>query len=144
SMKYAMLRQDLNKTIVFNKKESISFEGNTGPYLLYTYARAKSILRKAKYKQKKFKIKDLNDSEKSLVLQLTKFPEIIEKAYKTLSPSLIANYAHQLAQTFNEFYHKNKVIGSKEESFRLVLVDASSQVLKNALYLLGIETLERM
>jgi len=144
SMKYAMLKQDINKNIVFDKKEAMNFEGNTGPYLLYTYARARSILRKAKYKKKSFTIKELNESEKALITQLAKFPEIVERAYKNLTPHVIATYAYQISQTFNEFYHKNKAIGSKEELFRLALIDSFSITLKNSLHLLSIETLEKM
>jgi arginyl-tRNA synthetase len=144
TMKYTMLKQDANKAIIFNKKEAMNFEGNTGPYLLYTYARARSILKKANYKKTKFKIPELNDEEKRLILQLSKFPEEVKKAKNDLAPNHIANYAYQLAQYFNEFYHSNKVLGSDSESFKLCLVDSSSQVLKNSLALLGIETLEEM
>lgn len=144
AMKYAMLKQDTNKQIIFDKKEALRFEGNTGPYLLYTYARAKSILRKAEYKPKKIEASKLNAQEKNLLFQLSIFPETVEKAYKSLAPNIIANYSYQIAQTFNEFYHANKVINSKEEQFRLALVDAFSQVLKNSLTLLGIQTLEKM
>src|SRR3989344_4236687 len=143
SMKYSMLKQDVNKIFVFDKEEALRFEGDTGPYLLYTYARAKSILRKAKARGK-LKISNLNEQEKQLILQLSQFPEIVLHAYKNLSPNIIANYAFQLAQTFNEFYHSNKVIGSEQESFRLALVSSTSQVLKNALSLLGIQVLEKM
>ncbi|MCA9485632.1 MAG: arginine--tRNA ligase, partial [Nanoarchaeota archaeon] len=139
-----MLKQDLNKTIIFDKKEALKFEGNTGPYLLYTYARAKSILRKSKSLTKKLEIKDLNEKEKSLILQLSKFPEVVERAYKNLAPNLVANYTYQIAQDFNEFYHANQVIGSKNEQFRLTLVESFSQVLKNALNLLAISVLEKM
>ncbi len=146
ALRYYFLKVDKNKEIVFKPKESISFEGNTGPYLLYTYARAKSILRKAKYQKSKkvIKISNLNNSEKSLITQLSNFPEIAKDAYLSLSPNLIANYSFQLSQAFNEFYHSNPVLGSENESFLLVLIDSFSQVLKNSLKLLSIETLEEM
>ncbi len=146
ALRYYFLKVDKNKEIVFKPEESISFEGNTGPYLLYTYARARSILRKAKYKKSKksIKIPALNDSEKSLISQLSNFPEMAKEAYLSLSPNLIANYSFQLAQIFNEFYHSNPVIGSENEPFLLSLVDSFSQVLKNSLKLLSIETLEEM
>ena len=145
AIKYQMLKQDVSKNLIFNKEEALKFEGNTGPYLLYTYARAYSILKKARYKRKqKIKIPDLEDSEKMLLTKLNSFPEIVAKAYEALAPNLIANYAHQIAQSFNEFYHSNKVIGSEKEEFRLVLVDSFSQVLKNSLELLGINAIERM
>jgi len=144
SLKYTMLKQDTNKPIVFDPREAIKFEGNTGPYLLYTYARAKSILRKSKPKNKKLQIPELSKTEKSLITHLNLFPETVERAYKNLAPNIIANFSYELAQKFNEFYHSNKVIGSEEEQFRLALVQAFAQVLKNSLNLLGIETLESM
>jgi len=144
AMKYSMLKQDSNKVIIFDKQEALSFEGNTGPYLLYTYARAQSILRKAKQISKKYPIHNLTDLEKALVFQLRDFPDVVSRAYENLSPNLIANYAYQLAQTFNEFYHANQVIGSENEKFRLVLVDSFSHVLKNALHLLGIQVIDKM
>ncbi len=145
ALRYYFLKVEKEKDITFKPEESISFEGNTGPYLLYTYARAKSILRKANYKQKnKFTIPDLDNSEKALIFQLNLFPEIVVKASSLLSPNLIANYAYQLSQTFNEFYHKEKVIGSEKEAFRLALVSVFSKVLKNSLALLYISTIENM
>jgi arginyl-tRNA synthetase len=142
---YGDLKNYRINDVVFDIKKFISFEGDTGPYLLYTYARAKSILRKAKYKQgTEFALKTLDDSEKALVFQLGNFPQVVQHAYESLAPNLIANYAFQIAQMFNEFYHKNQVIDSEQEEFRLALVDAFSQVLKNSLNLLGILVLERM
>jgi len=143
AIKYSILKIDPLRNVIFNLSTALAFEGDTGPYLLYSYARARSILRKAKNKGK-FTIKDLNPSEKKLILQLNSFPEVVEKAHRFLSPSIIANYAFQLSQNFNEFYHTTKVIGSKEESERLAIVDAFSQVLKNSLSLLGIQAIERM
>ncbi len=143
ALKYSMLKQDTNKSIVFDKHEALRFEGDTGPYLLYSYARAKSILEKAKYSNKKFDV-SLDEKEVNLILELSKFPDVVLQSYNNLEPHSIANYANHLAQTFNEFYHSNQVIGSDNEQFRLVLVDCFSQVLKNALYLLGIPVIERM
>ena len=143
ALKYDMLKQDVDKSIVFNKEESLKFEGDTGPYLLYTYARAQSILSKAS-PAKSSKTPFLTEKEKALIVALASFPEVVKQAYEALSPNLIANYAFQLAQSFNEFYHAERVIGSESESFRLSLVDAFSQVLKNALALLGIPVLEKM
>ena len=145
SIKYALLKQDVNKVIIFNPKEAISFEGDTGPYLLYSYARAQSILRKANYSRlKKFTVKEINENEKRLVSELAKFPDLVKSAYNNLAPNLIANYSYNLAKTFNEFYHNVQVIGSKEEQFRLKLVDGFSQTLKNALFLLGIPVISEM
>ncbi len=142
AMKYSMLKQDVNKGIVFVKEEAMRFEGDTGPYLLYSYARAKSILKKAKYKQKKFNV--ALEGEETLISELSKFPDVVVQSYNNLAPNIIANYANSLSQTFNEFYHKSKVIGSENEQFRLVLVEAFSIVLKKALDLLGINVIEEM
>ena len=145
SMKYVMLKQDNNKNIIFDPKEVIKFEGDTGPYLLYSYARAQSILRKAKTRKKNYEnTSNIEDIEKNLVSQLAAFPEIAEKSYRDLSPNHLANYSYELAKKFNEFYHKEKVIGSEDESFKLLLVSCFSQVLKNTLYLLGIEVISEM
>lgn len=145
SIIYGDLKNYRVNDIVFDIDRFTSFEGDTGPYLLYSYARARSILEKAKYNpNKKYKIHNLNDMEKNLIFQLGKFPKVVESAYANLSPNLIANYAFESAQIFNEFYHVNKVIGSENEQFRLVLVDSFSQVLKNALGLLGISAIEKM
>ena len=129
---------------MFIIKRFISFEGNTGPYLLYTYARARSILRKLKSKTKKLSINEITEKEKNLISKLSNFPEVVESAYKNLSPNLIANYAFELSKIFNEFYHTEKVIGSEKESFRLTLVKVTSQVLRNALFLLAIPVIEKM
>ncbi|MCK9568251.1 arginine--tRNA ligase [Candidatus Pacearchaeota archaeon] len=142
---YGDLKNNRANNIVFDIKRFVSFEGDTGPYLLYSYARANSILAKVKSNNKKIIINDLEEKEIALSKKLSDFQQVVQDAYKTLNPSLIANYSYQLAQIFNEFYHACPVIGSKEkESFRIALVDCFRQVLKNALYLLGIETLEKM
>jgi arginyl-tRNA synthetase len=143
AIKYFLLKVDIRKTMLFNPKESLSFEGNTGPYLQYSYARASSILKKAG-PSGKFEIKNLDSSEFELVKKLLLFPEIAENSYKTLNPSLVANYSYELCQRFNEFYHSCPVIGSEQESFRLALVQSFRQVLKNSLHLLGIDVLEEM
>jgi arginyl-tRNA synthetase len=144
SIKYAMLKQDTNKLLTFIKEEAMRFEGDTGPYLLYSYARARSILEKANYAKKKYAIKDITNEEKNLASKLSKFPEIVHQSYRELSPNILANYANELSQLFNEFYHACPVIGSEQEQVRLVLVDSFSQVLKNTLHLLGIPVIEKM
>ena len=141
---YGDLKNYRSNDIVFDIDRFLSFEGDTGPYLLYTYARAKSILEKANYGPKKYAVKNLTDLEKNLILQLASFPEVVKHSYDSLAPNIIANYVYQLSQTFNEFYHASKVIGSENEQFRLVLVDSFSQVLKKSLSLLGISVIEKM
>jgi arginyl-tRNA synthetase len=147
AVKYIILKNEPASDVQFSWETALNFEGNTGPYLQYSYARASSIIRKAKNfnkSNKKAKIKNLTKQETELIKKISDFPEIIEKAGKSMNPSLIANYSFELAQIFNEFYHNNKVIGDKEEAFRLKLVDSFRTCLKNALYLLGIEVMEEM
>lgn len=146
AIKYDMLKQDASKPLVFVKEEALNFEGNSGPYLQYSYARASSILKKAK-KSKKHQgriIKALENEEIEIIKKISQFQEQVEKASKNLDPSLITNYSFDLAQIFNEFYHSCPVIGSKQENFRLKLVQAFRITIKNALWLLGIEAIEEM
>jgi len=149
AIKYIILKNEPASDVQFSWAQALSFEGNTGPYLQYSYARASSILKKAKKtnfnkSNKKAKIKQLTKEEINLAKKISDFPDIVEKAGETMNPSLIANYSFELSQIFNEFYHNNKVIGDKEEAFRLRLVDSFRTCLKNALYLLGIEVMTEM
>lgn len=145
AVKYKILKSTPNKSIIFDLDEALNFEGDTGPYILYSYARASSILRKAKaQKNNNFRISNMNDREMELIKKLSQFPEIVLSSYSTLNPSLIANYSYHLAQIFNEFYHSCPVIDSKKESFRIALVKAFKQVLGTSLDLLGIKVIERM
>jgi len=144
AIKYSMLKQGSSKIITFKKEDALNFEGDTGPYLLYSYARASSIIRKVKFKKSSARILDLEPKEFELTKKLSHFPEIVLGANKTFNPALIANYSYELAKLFNEFYHACPVINSENESFRLKLVKSFRIVLKNSLNLLGIETLEEM
>jgi arginyl-tRNA synthetase len=146
AVKYAILKTNMNKSMVFDLDEALNFEGDTGPYLLYSYARASSILRKAKatHPEKFTSPKQLEPKEFELIKKLSEFPPVVLNAYDNLSPSIIANYSYQLAQIFNEFYHACPVIGSESESFRLALVQAFCEVLRNSLSLLGISVLQEM
>lgn len=143
AIKYQLLRVDITKNMMFDPKKAISFEGDTGPYLLYSYARASSILRKAEISPAG-STDDLTIYENKLLKKLNYFPSSVNYAYEKMSPSVIANYAFELAQVFNEFYHGCKVIGSEQEAFRLQLVKAFKSVLKNCLWILGIEEIEEM
>ena len=143
AIKYQLLKIDIAKTMLFDPKKAISFEGDTGPYLLYSYARAASILRKAGAPESTSSY-TLNDTETRLIKKLAFFPDSVQYASDKLSPSVIANYAFELAQCFNEFYHSSQVIGSQSEAFRLTLVKAFQLVLGTCLKLLGIESIEEM
>jgi len=140
---YGDLKSNRKNNIVFDLKKFTSFEGDTGPYILYSYARATSILKKAQNSEK-FKIEDLHPRELELVKKLSQFQDIVIKAFNHLNPSEIANYCYQLSQKFNEFYQECPVINSEQESFRLALVEAFRQVLRNSIHLLGIDVLEEM
>jgi len=143
--KYIILKNDPSKDVQFSWESALNFEGNSAPYLQYSYARASSILKKAGNFNKKIKkIPDLTREEINLIKKISDFPKIVIDSEKNLNPALIANYSFELSQLFNEFYHTNKVIGSKEEAFRLCLVQSFRTALKNSLYLLGIEVMEEM
>jgi len=145
AIKYSMLKQNTNKVLIFSKEDALNFEGDSGAYILYSYARASSILKKTNKQKKQFNIeKKLENSEFELVKKLLQFKDAAASAYKNMNPSVIANYSYQLSQLFNEFYHSCPVINSDNESFRLALVSSFRQVLKNSLSLLGIETIEQM
>lgn len=149
AIKYYFLKVEPIKDILFRPEEAISFEGSSGPYLQYTYARAASILRRAGIAgkgDKKIQLKNLNEKEFGLIKRISEFPEIVGQAGKQLNPSMIANYALTLAQLFNDFYETCPVLKAKgnEKSSRLMIVKATRQVLANSLNLLGIKTLERM
>ncbi|MSS75279.1 arginine--tRNA ligase [Candidatus Pacearchaeota archaeon] len=142
---YGDLKNNRTHDMVFDLDRFLAFEGDTGPYLLYAYARARSVLTKAQYKPgKSLKLTKLTASEKALITKLAQFPEACQQAYDQRTPHVIAGYAFQLAQAFNEFYHAEQIIGSTAQASRCTLVQAYTQTLKNALLLLGIEPLEAM
>lgn len=146
AIKFAMLRQGSSKTIIFSKEDALNFEGDTGPYIQYSYARASSILKKSDKKPAVKLSKDAKIGEKEalLIKKLADFPNIAENAYKNLAPSTIANYVLELSHIFNEFYHETRVIGSGNEEFLLALVEAFRIVCRQSLYLLGIDAIEEM
>ncbi|MFH0808610.1 MAG: arginine--tRNA ligase [archaeon] len=140
---YGDLKNNREHNMVFDVDRFLSFEGDTGPYLLYSYARAASILRKVDSK-KVVKIGKLEDVEVLLLKKIDSFDEVVAKAYVELAPNLVANYVFELASLFNEFYHACPVLGGEEEGFRLAVVEAFRSVMGKGLGLLGIETLEEM
>lgn len=148
AIKFAMLRIDHRKNFTFVPEQSISFEGESGPYLQYTYARAKSILRKAGKKTfKKVDFSNLSEKrEKELVKMLASYPGLVETALQKRNIHLLCHFLLGLAETFNTYYHETRVIGSGSdvESARLALVNAVSTVLKSGLLLLNIPVLEEM
>ena len=148
AIKYFDLSHRPTSDINFDWKTTLALEGNSGPYLQYTVARTNSVLAKLKTDNSKLKasIKNLklNREELSVLRSLSRFSEVIIDASKSYSPNLLANYLFDLAQKYNTFYNKHKIILSKEAIFRLALTSATGQVLKNGLKLLGIKAPERM
>jgi len=145
AVRYVILKNSADKIINFNLDDALNFEGDTGPYLLYSYARASSILRKIKENKKiELKYDELEPQEIELIKKFAEFPEIVLKSYNNSDPSYIANYSYKLAQAFSDFYQNCPVMKSKNEKFRILLVKSFRQVLKNSLGLLGIDVLEEM
>jgi arginyl-tRNA synthetase len=145
AIKFAMLRNDPNKNIVFDWDTALNFEGESGPYLQYSYARASSIMKKAKSKMPgKIKVISLCEKEVELAKKLAEFPTLAEQVYVKMDPSLLANYVFKLSQVFNEFYHACPVIKSQEKKQRIGVVQAFLYIQKLALGLLGIEVMEEM
>lgn len=147
ALKYYILKVDPKKRILFNPEESVDFQGNTGPFIQYTYARIQSILRKAGTQTELSNLLELHPKEKELVKQLQLFPEAIQQAGTQYSPALIANYTYELVKSFNSFYQNVSILGTdnnEEKSFRIQLSKAVSDVIKTSFGLLGIEVPERM
>jgi len=147
AIKYSLLKVSPDKNVAFNLDEALAFEGDTGPYIQYTYARASSILAKTKANLNKIAFNLLTEcSEINLIKQLNQFPKIIDDSLKQLKPNIVANYAYLLAQSFTEFYHNCPVKDAEQElkKARIALVKATKQVIKNALNILGIEAPDQM
>jgi arginyl-tRNA synthetase len=148
ALKYYILKVDPRKRILFDPKESIDFQGNTGPFIQYTYARIRSILRKAEFKKSSnIEGTELHEKEKELLKQLELFPEIIQSAAQEHSPALIANYTYDLVKEFNSFYQNVSILGADTQTeieFRVQLSATVANTIKNAFSLLGIQVPERM
>lgn len=147
ALKYFMLKVDPKKKMLFNPEESIDFNGNTGPFIQYTFARIQSLLAKANFEFKEVENVQLNEFEKALVMQLANYKAIVQKAAEVLSPALIANYVYDLVKTYNSFYQSNPIMNQEDEKVkqvRLNLSDLTAKTIKKSLNLLGIETVNRM
>ena len=149
ALKYFILKVDPRKNMLFNPEESIDFNGNTGPFIQYTYARIRSVLRKASDVGDISALDALaiNDKERALIRRLVEFPAVIKQAGDDFSPAVIANYAYQLACDFNSFYHDYSILNEVDDEkrrFRLRLSASVAKVIARAMYLLGIEVPERM
>ncbi len=149
ALKYFILKVDARKNMLFNPEESIDFNGNTGPFIQYTYARIRSILRKADNQNSQFSILNpqLSDKEIELIQKMSEYGAAVEQAGKDYSPSGIANYCYELTKVFNQFYHDYSILNEPDEQkrqVRLVLARNVAKVIKNGMSLLGIEVPERM
>ena len=148
ALKYFILKVDPKKKMLFNPAESIDFNGNTGPFIQYTYARIQSLLDKAGFETKELTDSYLpNDSEKDLIMLLSEFKDVIAKASESLSPALVANYVYELVKGYNSFYQNNPILNQDNETtkqFRLQLSELAGRTIKKGLSLLGIGTVNRM
>ncbi|MFC7348685.1 arginine--tRNA ligase [Chryseobacterium zhengzhouense] len=147
ALKYFMLKVDPKKKMLFNPEESIDFNGNTGPFIQYTYARIQSLLIKANYLHREISDVELNQSEKELIVQLGNYKSVVEKAAEVLSPALVANYVYDLVKTYNSFYQSNPILNQEDENLkqmRLNLSNLTARTIQKSLNLLGIETVNRM
>ena len=152
ALKYFLLKVDARKNMLFNPAESIDFNGNTGPFIQYTYARIRSILRKAEAEQMQVSCNfaatpEISTKEEAVVQYLSDFASVVRQAGEEYAPNAIANYCYELAKEYNQFYHDYKVLGETDENkrqFRLVLSRNVAKVLRLGMGLLGIEMPERM
>lgn len=151
ALKYYILKVDPKKRILFDPEESVDFQGNTGPFIQYTYARIQSILRKADFDYSSnislSAVEGLHPKEKELLKQIQLFPETIQLAAENYSPALIANYTYDLVKEFNSFYQQVSILGEADEQKKILRVQLSkkvSEVIKSAFKLLGIDVPERM
>jgi arginyl-tRNA synthetase len=150
ALKYFLLKVDPRKNMTFNPKESIDFNGNTGPFIQYTYARIRSVLRRSQ--EAGFELVDYskvepNEKEISLIQRLSDYPSTVAEAGRSYSPALIANYAYELVKEYNQFYHDYSILREEDaavRSLRLALSEATSRVVRSAMSLLGIRVPERM
>ena len=145
AIKYFLLKVDAKKNMMFNPKESIDFNGNTGPFLLYTYARIKSLLRKNNTKIEIKKV-EINSIEKDLIRKIIEYPEVIRDSAISYNPSLICNYIFEMVKIYNRFYQNNEILVDDKltRSLRLTISEEVSKIIKTSSDLLGFEVLEKM
>ncbi|MEM3185625.1 MAG: arginine--tRNA ligase [Conexivisphaerales archaeon] len=146
AIRYEMLKQDIKKIIVFDMDEALNLEGDTGPYLMYSYARAVSVLRKANYTNiqpiKQYDLSDLDQKEKELILCMSRMEEELQNIIDSLAPDSLCRYAHELATSFNAFYERCPIINSEYRERRLMITEAFRRLLAENLDLLGIKAMD--
>ena len=147
ALKYFILKVDPKKRILFDPKSSVDFQGNTGPFIQYTYARIQSIIRKADFDYSQPVTIELHEKEKELLKQLELYPETVQQAAANYSPAVIANYTYDLVKEFNSFYQNVHILGEEDldkKTFRIQLSKKVADTIKSAFLLLGIKVPERM
>ena len=148
ALKYFLLKVDPRKNMTFNPKESIDFNGNTGPFIQYTYARIRSVMRKnADFTPVDYSGVQPDEKETALIQQLAAFPSVVSEAGRSYSPAMIANYAYDLVKGYNAFYHDHQILHEPDaavRSLRLALSEQTARVVRTAMSLLGIKVPERM
>ncbi|MDR2206254.1 MAG: arginine--tRNA ligase [Flavobacteriaceae bacterium] len=147
ALKYFILKVDPKKKMLFNPEESIDFNGNTGPFIQYTYARIRSLLGKGGQVIDFQKDIEINANEKELILLLSNYRETVEKSAETLSPAVVANYVYDIVKTYNSFYQNHPILNNADQNlrnFRLKLSETTAKTIKKSLKLLGIEVVSRM
>ncbi|WP_405607421.1 arginine--tRNA ligase [Polaribacter sp. Asnod1-A03] len=147
ALKYFILKVDPKKRILFDPKSSVDFQGNTGPFIQYTYARIQSIIRKADFDYSQPVTIELHEKEKELLKQLELYPETVQQAAANYSPAVIANYTYDLVKEFNSFYQNVSILGEENQDkkvFRVQLAKKVADTIKSAFLLLGIQVPERM
>ena len=147
ALKYFILKVDPKKSILFDPKSSVDFQGNTGPFIQYTYARIQSILRKANFNYSKSVAIELHEKEKEIIKLLEAFPETVQQAAANYSPAIIANYTYDLVKEFNSFYQNVSILGEEnldKKIFRVQISEKVGNTIKQAFSLLGIQVPERM
>ena len=148
ALKYFLLKVDPRKNMMFNPQESIDFNGNTGPFIQYTYARIQSVLRRAQEQAATLTVKPVpSEKEVTLIQKIADFPSVVEDAGRNYSPAVIANYCYDLAKEYNQFYHDYPILKEEDENvraMRLLLSSVTARTLKSAVALLGIEMPNRM
>ena len=147
ALKYFMLKVDPKKRMMFDPKESIDFNGNTGPFIQYTFARIQSLITKYNSEISDIKLVDINKEEQTLIKHILDFPSVIQEASTNYSPAVIANYTYELVKEYNSFYQNTPVLNAENEdvkTFRVALSETVSSVVKNAMKLLGVEVPNQM
>ncbi len=144
AIKYSFLKNRMGGDIIYDPLESVSIHGNSGPYLQYAHARAKSILAKGEGRREKREVDALEAGERTLVRKLGEYTDVVNKAVEELAPHVVCTYLYELAQEFNRFYEQNRVVGDAREQIRLNLVSAYADTLKKGLKLLEIHAPEKM